>query len=69
MRLGTYKSDETAPPGAQVARHRQQLDPTYEFDTPVRDGGKAAGGLVTDEIGGSIGDLAPAGLTDAKKDA
>jgi fatty acid desaturase len=49
--------------------HRQQLDPTYEFDTPVRDGGKAAGGLVTDEIGGSIGDLAPAGLTDAKKDA
>lgn len=27
VRLGTYKSDESAPPGAQVARHREQLDP------------------------------------------
>ena len=36
VRLGTYKSDETAPPGAQVARHRQQIDPNDKVQTGER---------------------------------
>jgi DNA polymerase zeta len=27
VRLGTYKSEDGAPPGAHVARHREQIDP------------------------------------------
>ena len=46
--------------------HRQQLDPTYEYDTPCNDGSGSVKELVTDEIGGSIGDLAPSGLKDKK---
>lgn len=43
--------------------HKQQADPTYEFDTPVPDGSTANNHnehLETDEaLGGSIGNLAP----------
>ena len=47
--------------------HRQQLDPSFEFDTQVNGGpSQGASSLVTEDIGGSIGDLAPAGLTDKK---
>ena len=36
VRLGTYKSEESAPPGAQVARHRQQIDPNDKAQTGER---------------------------------
>ena len=36
VRLGTYKSNETAPPGAQLARHRQQLDPNDKVQAGER---------------------------------
>jgi hypothetical protein len=52
--------------------HKQQLDPSYEFDTPVpapsqarADGGGGSshdGGLVTEDVGASLGDIAPVGL-------
>ena len=49
--------------------HAQQKDPSYEFDTPLPatagTGGQTVAlkaGLVTEDAGASIGDLAPAGL-------
>ena len=36
VRLGTYKSNETAPPGAQVALHRQQVDPNDKIQLGER---------------------------------
>jgi DNA polymerase zeta len=36
VRLGTYKSNETAPPGAQVALHRSQLDPNDRVQSGER---------------------------------
>ena len=42
--------------------HRQQDDPTYQFDTPVPE---SAGGVptdTTDKLESSIGELVPEGL-------
>lgn len=36
VRLGTYKSDETAPAGAQVARQRLQVDPHDKIEVGER---------------------------------
>lgn len=36
VRLGSYKSEETAPAGAQLARRRQQLDPNDKVQTGER---------------------------------
>ena len=54
--------------------HKQQEDPAFEFDTavpkPVEVGVRASGEAletVSDEIGSSIGDLAPEGLTQRRK--
>ena len=36
VKLGMYKSDESAPPGAQVARYREQVDPNDVVQTGER---------------------------------